>query len=643
MVSIYILLTGLNILFLYSQHLIGGVKLKSEQLIEGLSDYVNAHDPFAVMIDGPWGSGKTYFIKKTVIPRIHTKHKVVYFSVYGYASLASLKSDLIGNLLISSLGKQPNEVDASKDVVPFIKGTVEGIGQKLASFKALAETTEKFIIKKQLCAQKDDANPVLIIDDLERVSREIHTSDLLGFLLTNIIEPYGYRVIIVGNIQGIRDGECKEFTLTREKLVSRTFPFTYDFRNVNQEFFQNSDVDFIKDDANWLLKMINDYVQHNDNPLNLRTLEFILTTFKTIDKQFHEYWIKHSYGRLDCLQIKRSAFANLFVIATEYREGRLTRENLTVIDPLLNTNVFFFPHIKDGEKMSMAEDITIRYHDSQTLKEVIMYDSSVNEAVFNGVFRAQHFINMWMKLFDSRSHHSVLGRLANFRNLTDKQLKDLECQLIQESQASETSIKNILSTINMFIFFENNGLYLCNEKYLPKFLKELKDVAANSLSDDASLYNPDYIGSMYTTLAKNTDALNQVKQILQLAEFNQHKQKTEQLVNAIFEEDNKTIRKFDQSGFYTNIFREILNSDYLPRDILTSGSKAPLLNRYLHFEYIRISNSKDFHAGEVSDISSFIKKINTFMAGSSKIEKIDRFNLKELHNTLTNILNKFEN
>ncbi|WKZ97553.1 KAP family NTPase (plasmid) [Lacticaseibacillus paracasei] len=617
--------------------------MKSEQLIESLSDYVNADDPFAVMIDGPWGSGKTYFIKETMIPRIHKEHKVVYFSVYGYSSLASLKSDLIGNLLISSLGKQPNEVDASKDVMDLIKGTVEGIGQKLTSFKSLAETTEKFIIKKQLRAQKDDANPVLIIDDLERVSREIHTSDLLGFLLTNIIEPYGYRVIIVGNIQGIRHKELKKFTLTREKLVSRTFPFTYDFRNVNQEFFQNSDVDFLKDDANWLLKMINEYVQHNDNPLNLRTLEFILTTFKMIDKQFHEYWTMHSSREPDHLQIRRSAFANLFVIATEYRKGRLTRENLTIIDPLLNTNVFFFPHIKDDEKKSMAEDITIRYHDSETLKKVIMYDSSVNEAVFNGVFRAEHFISMWMKLFNSRSHHSSLGRLANFRNLTDKQLKGLECQLIQESQVSEISINDILSSINMFIFFENNGLYFCNDKYLPKFLNALKNVANNTLSDNALLYNSDYIGSMYTALAKNTGALNQVTNILQSAELNQHKQKTEQLVNAIFVEDNTTVRKFDQSGFYTNVFREILNSDYLSKDILTSGSKAPLLNQYLDFEYIQISNSKDLHAGEISDISSFIQKINKFMEGSPKIDKIDKFNLTELRNTLTAIRTKFEN
>lgn len=42
----------------------------------------------------------------------------------------------------------------------------------------------------------------------------------MGFRLTDIIEPYGYRVIVIGNAKEIRDGEVNEFNMTREKVVS---------------------------------------------------------------------------------------------------------------------------------------------------------------------------------------------------------------------------------------------------------------------------------------------------------------------------------------------------------------------------------------------------------------------------------------
>lgn len=47
--------------------------MKHSQLLEGLSNYVNGHDQFAVMIDGPWGSGKTFFLKNTLIPYFSSK------------------------------------------------------------------------------------------------------------------------------------------------------------------------------------------------------------------------------------------------------------------------------------------------------------------------------------------------------------------------------------------------------------------------------------------------------------------------------------------------------------------------------------------------------------------------------------------
>lgn len=623
---------------------LGGINLENIQLIEGLSNYVNGHDQFAVMIDGPWGSGKTYFLKNTVMPRIREEHKVVYFSVYGYESLAKLKSELIGNLFISSLSKGLDKADKqfnTEDIVSIVKEVGGVVWDKFSVFKTLAETTEGFVINRQLRSQSQDSSPVLIIDDLERISREIHTSDLMGFLLTDIIEPYGYRVIVVGNSQEIRDDELKEFNMTREKVVSRIFPFTYDFNNVKQEFFQNSGNCFLQDDAGWLVGIVADHARYNGEQINLRTLEFILTTFTIIDRELDQYWDRNTQGKADSFQIKRSVFANLFVIATEYREGKLTRENLVLIDRILNTRSFFFMHVKDDEEKSVAEKITLKYHTDKNLKQVIMYNDSVNEAVFSGVFDAESFIKSWMKLFRSREKGSSLDEIANFRNMTDGQLENLERQLLQDSQSPIASVKDILSTINNFLFFDQNDLYFCEDDYLLTLLDALRNAVGNTLSDNDSLYDRAYIEFMYSVLAEDKDTLKQVKDILESAETAKHEIHTKRLVNAIFENDYETMRDLTQSGLRTNIFRTVLDSDYLRTDLLIAGSKAQLLDRYLHSEYIQISNSKDFHSGENSDISDLIHKIEVFTDESTGIGRIDRFNLNNLLKTLKEILSKF--
>lgn len=139
--------------------------MKHSQLLEGLSNYVNGHDQFAVMIDGPWGSGKTFFLKNTLIPYFCKKHKVVYFSVYGYESLAKLKSELIGNLFMSSFSKETDKAKTpfkTEDIVSIVKEVGSAVWEKVAAFKTIAEITESFVINKQLRSQNQKHSPVLI-------------------------------------------------------------------------------------------------------------------------------------------------------------------------------------------------------------------------------------------------------------------------------------------------------------------------------------------------------------------------------------------------------------------------------------------------------------------------------------------------
>ncbi|MGJ3877859.1 P-loop NTPase fold protein [Lactiplantibacillus argentoratensis] len=616
--------------------------MEKNQLFSSLSNYINGQDHLAVMVDGPWGSGKTFFFKHHFIPCICKKHRTVYFSVYGYESLNELKTALFNQLFVTSLGMQGDKENTKsmiKDLASLTKGTI-GAFNKLKPFVSLAHTAENILIKNRLLSQNKTPASVLIIDDLERISPQIHISDLMGFLLTDLIEDYGYRVILIGNSEEIQEGE--KFLSMREKVVSRVLLFTYDSKDIKEEFLQHSNIAFLQDNSDWLVEIIEDYSRHNERQLNLRTLEFILSTFKLIDKNLNQYFEENPEQNSYSKEIKRSVFANLFVIATEYRTGILTRKNLKDIDPLLDTRNFYFMHMKDDEEKSPAEQLTIKYHNNTNLTKVIMYDSSVTNAIFNGSFSAQHFVDCWKGLFKPQETISNLDKISNFREMTDDQLKELENQLLKDACRQEAKINDILSTLNYFIFFDQNNIYFGNNDYLDKLLKALKYTVEQSLGNNKSSYDFGFFRFKYSALANDTNVLQNIHDIFNEVEAENHRLKAQKLVNAIFENDNETIRNIARSDTKINIFKELLESNYLNNALLEPKSKATLLDNYLNSEYLHVSNSHDFHHGEQSDISKLIKKIENYTQTDNSIGQIDRFNLNNLVKTLKDILTKFK-
>ena len=77
------------------------------ELIEELKKYIkNDRVNYAVLIDGEWGSGKTYFIKEELIPKLNEEiknngdkptseyKKPLYISLYGVDSLDSISAEI---------------------------------------------------------------------------------------------------------------------------------------------------------------------------------------------------------------------------------------------------------------------------------------------------------------------------------------------------------------------------------------------------------------------------------------------------------------------------------------------------------------------------------------------------------------------
>lgn len=184
--------------------------LDDEAIVAAIEKYVdeNLYD-YAVMIDGTWGCGKTYFVLKTLRVKLkeheekkaesikgYKKRNIIYTSLYGVKSTEDIskkicmetylgKTDKFGKMLkkgadiVSSL--VPIAFEVAKPFTGNAEPNPEDIGGVIESFLPIK-------------------NSILIFDDLERCDCPIN--EILGYI-NSFVEHEKMKVIIVANQEEI--------------------------------------------------------------------------------------------------------------------------------------------------------------------------------------------------------------------------------------------------------------------------------------------------------------------------------------------------------------------------------------------------------------------------------------------------------
>ena len=182
--------------------------LDEEQIKEIVIKYINnSIYNYALMLDGSWGSGKTYFVKETLIPlmekneresNVNIKHhlnknkkgrKVIYISLYGIESC-----DEISRLIYAELHRSmlKNRRKTSKMIINYAGTFAKLLSDVVKDSKGI-DVVE---VLKKVFTNCSFENFILIFDDLERCSCNIN--DVLGYINT-FVEQDGIKVILVAN------------------------------------------------------------------------------------------------------------------------------------------------------------------------------------------------------------------------------------------------------------------------------------------------------------------------------------------------------------------------------------------------------------------------------------------------------------
>lgn len=152
---------------------------------------------FALMVDAPWGAGKTHSVERWLAGKKH-----LFVSLYG----ATSREDIERAIVVARLNAMDN--NASRALAAVIRAGVE----VAASYLGVSKPNG---LQKVALAMLPD---LIVFDDLER-TEGIPVHSLLG-VLNRYVEHEERHVILLANQVELRKG-CDDYDRVREKVIGR--------------------------------------------------------------------------------------------------------------------------------------------------------------------------------------------------------------------------------------------------------------------------------------------------------------------------------------------------------------------------------------------------------------------------------------
>ena len=179
--------------------------LSDDEIVDVLINYIDEKlYNYAVMIDGEWGCGKTYFIRENLQDKLekHEKEReekdrenkarrVVYVSLYGVKSLEEVSKQMLMESYLAKTGKAKGILKKSAEAAGTMLPIIFDIIKPAVGVEMDSENISKAI--GGFLSVKDS---ILIFDDLERCDCPVN--EVLGYINT-YVEHDGMKVIIVAN------------------------------------------------------------------------------------------------------------------------------------------------------------------------------------------------------------------------------------------------------------------------------------------------------------------------------------------------------------------------------------------------------------------------------------------------------------
>jgi hypothetical protein len=201
--------------------------MNTEHIIEVFSEYLdNKKTQYALLINGKWGCGKTYFWKNQLSQLATTKKLTpIYLSLNGISSINDLES-LIFIRLIPVIGKEEKN---------WFSNSVKVLGNVLnQTSKIFLKADLNDLLKGVSLDSLNFSTYIICFDDLERC--QIPIKETLGYI-NNFIEHKKLKSIFLADEPNIEKSQ-QGYVSIKEKVIGRTINFETNIEDALPHLFE---------------------------------------------------------------------------------------------------------------------------------------------------------------------------------------------------------------------------------------------------------------------------------------------------------------------------------------------------------------------------------------------------------------------
>ncbi len=466
-----------------------------DDLVESILDYIRSdYTDYAIMINGEWGSGKTYFWNHKIRNKIESmtvngkKLTTIYMSLYGISNLEEISKKIFietTQLMDKNLKRYMNS--NGQTVIPEYAKT----GLDMANFFGVTQNGDK--IDYENFFSTDDK--VLCFDDLERANVDV--IDILGYI-NNFVEHDHIKTIIICNekelatklkssnlemktfiatylldkedkllttdkpmVEKIEDtienvfDKANDYERIKEKLIGETFEyapeFTYIINGLLIRYENNRDlIRFLRENTNLI---VSTFIKSGTR--NLRILKHALNDFKKIFDM-----VNKSYPNTNN-RILQTMLIFTIAVSFEIKAGKVTKDK--------------FVNINDNEEYKSLVVSSRVFMDNRQfyIKE---FDNNYYYN-FKTEYRFFKFIEIYIRtrIFDMKTFKKNMEDIINtvdtdklpgykrllteeYWKISDDQFPKVISEVLESVKKGEIQLIDLIKIYTYFVYFIKKGL-----------------------------------------------------------------------------------------------------------------------------------------------------------------------------------------
>ena len=565
-----------------------------EDLVESILDYIRSdYTDYAIMLNGEWGSGKTYFWNNKIKPKIESmqlngkRYTAIYMSLYGISNLEEISKKIFieTTQLMDKNLKKFMDASGVKNIPEYAK-----TGLDMANFFGVTQNGDR-IDYGQFFSTDDK---VLCFDDLERANVDV--IDILGYI-NNFVEHDHIKTIIICNekelstklknsnlemktfiatylldkenklniktdkpmVERIRDtieyvfDKANDYERIKEKLIGETFEYAPEFNYIINGLLMRYEncpdlIRFLRENTNLIISTFN-----KSGTRNLRILKHSLTNFKKIFDMVNKSYPNTNHRVLQTMLIFTIA------ISFEIKAGKITKDKFVNINNneeykaiLVSSRVFM-----DNRQFYIKEFDNNYYYN------------------FKAEYRFFKFIELYVRtrIFDMKVFKQDMEAIINtvdtdklpgykrllteeYWKISDDQFDGIIDEILEDVKYGRIELINVVKLFAYFAYFVRKGLINFD-------MKTIKSIFFNGMnvSSLTSSYCPN-VEEELASLAIEEDKSEDMEEVLkyfnninaQLKE-KMYKEKAEEVFKYIPMKMEQFYDKFDKECMQVPIFK----------------------------------------------------------------------------------------